>query len=90
MKKNTLKGWIPTVGLIAVLTFGATFANAGITIASGPAANACTDTSKTGITIASGPAADSCTDTSKTGIIVSDSPIFAAIMAAITGLILSD
>ena len=89
MKKNTLKGWIPTVGLVAVLTFGATFANAGVVVNTAPATNLCTDASKTGVVVNTG-SANTCTDTSKTGVVVNTSPIFAAILAAITGLIVSD
>jgi hypothetical protein len=60
MKMNTLKGWITTTGLALVLTFGATLANAGITIpnaregSTGKTEQTCTDTKENvdyGITI---------------------------------------
>ena len=44
MKKNTLKGWIPTTGMILVLAFGATVANAGET--QGRPSNTCTAAAK--------------------------------------------
>lgn len=40
MKRNTLKGWLPTTILALVLTFGATFANAGVVV--GGMADTCT------------------------------------------------
>jgi hypothetical protein len=50
MKKNMLRGWIPTVGLVAVMTFGATFANAGtiVEFRDDGSNSGCSDTSKEG------------------------------------------
>lgn len=41
MRRNTLKGWIPTTGLALVLTFGVTFANAGTVINNRPTNETC-------------------------------------------------